>query len=292
MMKEKMRKSRVLVMSALAVFCLSALFFCQEAKAASRANKVVSLGPSITEEIHLLGAQDKLFGVTTYCLKPPQAARKEKVGSAVEADVEKITAIKPDLVFATSMVNPKDIEKLKGLGIKVVVFAAADNFEQLCAQFLELAGYLGETEKAREILKQARGRVDAVKSSVNGLSRPGVIVQAGAKPLWVAGRISLINDIIEMAGGRNIGPEGRNGRFSRESVVKLGPDVIIITTMGIVGEEEEGLWRKYRSIPAVRDNRIYIVDSYEFCSPTPVSFAGALERISVMLHPENEQKNN
>jgi len=271
----------------LAAFCFSGICFAQEGNNGAGVKKVISLGPSITEELYLLGAQDKLFGVTTYCLKPPQAAEKEKVGSAVEVDTEKVAAIKPDLVFATPMVNPKSIEKLKDIGVEIIIFPVAENFDQLCAQFLELADYIGEREKAQEILRDVRGRAEAVRKSVSGLPRPRVIVQAGARPLWVAGKDSLINDIIRMAGGENIGPEGRTGRFSRENVLKLDPDVIIITTMGIVGEEEESLWRKYPTISAVKNNRIYIVDSYEFCSPTPVSFAEVLGETAVILHPGN-----
>ncbi len=271
--------------SALAVFCFSVNCFAQEeAKAGVGVNKIVSLGPSITEELYLLGVQDKLFGVTTYCQKPLPAAEKDKVGSTVEVNVEKIVSIRPDLVLATSMVNPKSLEKLKELGIKVVVFGAAEDFGHMRAQFLELADYLGERGKAEKILDEVGKRVEKVKDSVKGLPRPRVIVQAGARPLWVASGDSFINDIIEMSGGENIGPEGKNGIFSRERVLELDPDVIIITTMGMVGEEEEFLWRKYPSISAVRNNRIYIVDSYKFCSPTPVSFAEALEEMAFILH--------
>jgi iron complex transport system substrate-binding protein len=276
---------RILIALVSVVFLTAGNPVVSKAGEAAGAKRIVSLAPSITEELYLLGSQDRLLGVTTYCQKPPQAAEKEKVGSAVEADVEKIAAIKPDIVFATSMINPKDIEKLKHLGIRVVVFGAAENFEQLCAQFLDLAGYAGEEEKARMILSQVRSRIKAVSDSVSTFPRPKVIVQAGAKPLWVAGSDSLINDIIVTAGGENIGPEGKNGSFSRENVLELDPDVIIITTMGIVGEEEENLWRKYPGISAVKNNRIYIVDSYRFCSPTPVSFAEGVEETAAILHP-------
>ena len=250
--------------------------------------RIISLGPSITEELYLLGAQDKVAGVTIHCHKPPQAKEKEIVGTAVEVNIERIAALKPDLVLATSMTSPRSIEKLRMMGIKVVVFRAAESFSMLCDQFLELAKLIGKEKEAQEILKNAWSEVEAIKKSVIGLPKPKVIVQEGAKPLWVATKDSLINDFIELAGGENMGPLGLNGLYSREKVLELNPDVIIITTMGIIGDDEKVLWQKYPAISAVRNNRIYIVDSDKFCSPTPVTFACTLRETVTILHPENE----
>lgn len=276
----------------LAVIFAGVCFLCirspLRAETGKEVRKIISLGPSITEEIYLLGAQDRLVGVTIHCRKPQQVKEKEVVGTAIEVNVERIVALKPDLVIATSMTSPKSIEKLKDLGIGVVMFRAAESFSQLCDQFLEMAKLIGREKDAQAILEKSRSEVEAVKKSVEGLPRPKVIVQAGARPLWVATRDSFINDLIELAGGENLGPRGLNGRFSREKVLELNPDVIIITTMGIIGDDEKVLWQKYPTISAVKNNRIYIVDSDKFCSPTPVTFAQTLKETAAMLHPENE----
>jgi ABC-type Fe3+-hydroxamate transport system substrate-binding protein len=250
--------------------------------------RIISLGPSITEELYLLGAQNKIVGVTVYCRKPAQAREKEKVGTAVEVNVEKITALEPDLIIATSLTSPKSIEKLKNLGIDVVIFPATESFPRLCDQFLELAKLIGKEKEAQIILKEVRSEVETIRKSVEILSKPKVIVQVGAKPLWIATRDSFMNDFIELAGGENIGPQGLNGCYSREKVLELNPDVIIITTMGIIGDDEKTLWQKYTTLSAVKNNRIYIVDSDKFCSPTPVSFVNTLKEAVTMLHPENE----
>jgi len=276
----------------LAVIFAGVYFLCisspSGAETGKEVRKIISLGPSITEEIYLLGAQNRLVGVTIHCRKPPQAKEKEVVGTAIEVNVERIVALKPDLVIATSMTSPKSIEKLKDLGIGVVMFRAAESFSQLCDQFLEMAKFIGREKDAQAILEKSRSEVEAVKKSVEGLPRPKVIVQAGARPLWVATRDSFINDLIELAGGENLGPRGLNGRFNREKVLELNPDVIIITTMGIIGDDEKVLWQKYPTISAVKNNRIYIADSDKFCSPTPVTFAQTLKETAAMLHPKNE----
>jgi iron complex transport system substrate-binding protein len=248
--------------------------------------RIISLGPGITDELYLLGAEDKIAGVTTYCRKSPKGA--QKVGAAVEISIEKIAALNPDLVLATSIINPKSLEKLKNLNIRVVVFPAARNFEQVCEHFLELGRILGKEKEAASIVSGARRDVESIRGFVRPLRHPGVIVQAGAKPLWVVPKDSFISDFIESAGGVNLGPDGQSGGYSREKVIDLNPDVIIITTMGIVGEEEKALWSKYSDVAAVKNGRVYIVDSDKFCSPTPVSFVDTLKETVVLLHPKNE----
>jgi iron complex transport system substrate-binding protein len=113
-----------------------------------------------------------------------------------------------------------------------------------------------------------------------------VFVQLGSKPLFAATKDFFINDLIEFARGINIFKDAQSGLVSREEVVRKNPDVIIITTMGITGEKEQKSWQQYKTVNAVKNNRIYLVDSDSMCSPTPVSFAELLETIAKILHPE------
>ncbi len=246
--------------------------------------RIVSLGPSITEEIYMLGVQDRLVANTIYCNKPDDAKRKEKVGNVIEVDIEKLISLRPDLVLATPLINPLVKERLKNMGIKTIIFPPAKNFNEICEQFLELGRIVGREKEAEEIVYRAKKVVSSIKQKVKDLPSPKVLVQVGAKPLWVAPRESFIDDLIEIAGGINVGPSGENGLFSREEVLKRNPDIIIITTMGIVGKEEKKIWKKYKTISAVRNNRIYIVDSEKFCTPTPISFIETLEEMFNILH--------
>ncbi|MDP2754421.1 MAG: ABC transporter substrate-binding protein [Nitrospirota bacterium] len=247
--------------------------------------RIISLGPSITEQLYLLEAQDRLIGCTVYCKRPKEAESKEKVGTVIEVNLEKIVSLKPDLVVATSLTNLKAIEKLRNLGIKLVEFHSSKNFTELCKQFLELGKIVGREKEAEEIVYRAKKAISSIKQKVKELPKPKVLVQVGAKPLWVAPKDSFVNDFIEFAGGINIAGDSETGLYSREKVLKQNPDVIIIVTMGIVGEEEKKIWQKYKTLNAVINNRIYIVDSYRLCSPTPVSFVETLEKITEILHP-------
>ncbi len=257
-------------------------------------NRIISLGPTLTEQLYLLNAQNKIIGNTIYCKIPEDAKNKEKVGTIIEQDLEKIFMLKPDLIIASSMTNPKTIKKLKNLKIKVVQFSYAKNFNEICHQFLELGEIVGKKKEAEKIIEEVKGKVDLIKKKTitRNSAKAGqkVFVQIGAKPLFTATKDSFINDFIEFAGGVNIAQNLNMGLYSREEVLKNNPDVIIIVTMGIVGEQEKEIWERYRTLKAVKNNRIYIIDSYKLCSPTPVSFVDTLEEMVKILHLEKRNR--
>lgn len=251
--------------------------------------RIISLGPSITEELYLLGVQDRLIGCTVYCERPKEAETKEKIGTVVKVNVEKIVSLKPDLVLATSLTDPKAAEKMRSLGIRVVCFSHTRNFIEICEQFLELGKIVDKKKEAEEIINGVRGKVDFIKEKVKYLPKPKVFIQVGARPLFTVTKDSFVSDFIEFAGGINIAKDAKTGFYSREEVLRKNPDVIIIVTMGIIGEKEKEIWVKYEALKAVKNNRVYIIDSYKFCSPTPVSFVDTLEEMVKILHPQEEK---
>ena len=244
--------------------------------------RIVSLVPALTEETFLLREEDRLVGVTTYCQRPPEAQQKEKVGTVVEFSVEKVLQLRPDVVLASPLASRGGIERLQRLGIWVEVFPAPRTFQELCQDFLQLAALLGAEEKALEVLREAKVRMERLGVEVRG-RRPRVFIQIGANPLFAAGKDSIISEAVRLAGGRNI-VEGETSPYSREAVIRADPDVILIVTMGIVGERERQAWSRFREMKAVREGRIYIVDSYLFCSPTPLSFVEAVSQLVRLLH--------
>jgi iron complex transport system substrate-binding protein len=121
-------------------------------KTATVPERIISLGQTITERIYLLGADTNLIANTVYCVQPEDAKQKEKVGTLIQANLEKIVALKPDLVIATNMARPKQLRKLKDLGIRVVQFSYPKNFSEMCLQFLELGELLGKEDRQRRSL--------------------------------------------------------------------------------------------------------------------------------------------
>lgn len=247
--------------------------------------RIVSLAPALTESLYLLGLGDRIKGCTTYCIKPEEAKHKEKVGTLVEINVEKVLLLKPELVLAMQFADRKAVEKLKNLGIRVELFPSPRNFDHLCQAFLRLGRMVGREKKAKEIVDMAKEEVAFVRRQVEGKEKIKMFWQLGAKPLFSATKGYFSNDYIEYSGGINIAADAKNGIYSREEVLRRNPDVIVIVTMGIIGEREKKTWQNYSSINAVKHNRIYIVDSNKYCSPTPKGFVEALKELIVQLHP-------
>lgn len=246
--------------------------------------RVVSLSPAVTRQQYLLGAEDILAGCTVYCTKPNAARNKEKIGTIINVNLEKIIYLNPDLVIATSLTDRNAIQKLRALGIEVVIFPAPKNYSQLRGQFLRLGKFLGKQKKAKRVVDIAGKRLKKVREKIKNYKKPMVFIQAGAKPFATLSRDFFINDIIEFAGGVNIAKDITSPLYSRERVVKDNPDVIIIMTMGINGEEEKAAWQKFTTLNAVKNDRIYIIDAREIGSPTPLSFVEMTQKVARLLH--------
>ncbi len=252
--------------------------------------KIVSLGPAITENLFLLGAGDNVVADTVYCTRPSAAKKKEKIGNVTVVDVEKILSLKPDLVIATSLTNPEQVVKMRNLGIKVEVLPMPRSFNELCDQFMRMGRLTGREQYAQKIVDENRARVETIKGKTKRLVKKKVFVQLGANPLFTSTRDSFIQDYIDFSGGVNVAGDSKTGFYSREKVISDDPQVILIVTMGITGEREKNNWRRYATIDAVKNKRIYIIDSYGVCSPTPVTFVLTLKEIAEYLQSDSKVK--
>ena len=253
------------------------------------AQRIVSLGPINTENVYLLNAQDRLLANTVYCVNPPAAKEKEKIGTLLQANIEKIVSLKPDLVLATSLTRPRQVAKLKRLGINVVQFTQPANFDEISEQFIKLGQLIGREERARRIVHEARRAIDQIQQKTAGRSKKKVFLQVGTRPLFASVEDSFTNEFITLGGGKNIAKGSLQGVYSREKVIAQNPDLIIIAIMGtegIAGEKEQQKWMRYPSISAVKNNNIHIVDPNLVCSPTPLTFVEALRTITSLIHPE------
>jgi iron complex transport system substrate-binding protein len=248
--------------------------------------RIVSLGPTVTEKLFLLGAGDRLVGVTTYCQRPSAAQDREKVGSVTQANVEKILQLAPDLVMATSLTDPRAVARLRSLGLRTIVFNEPNSFGEMNEQFLLLGKLVGKEGEAQRIVKEAEKKVEFIRRKKHGPKRPKVFVQVGTKPLFTVTRRSFINDFIEYAGGVNIAAEALNGSYSREQVVRGNPDVIMVVAMGLAAQDEMKAWQKFSTLNAVKTGRLHIMDPYKVCSPTPLTFAETLGDIEALFYPK------
>ena len=256
------------------------------------ARRVVSLSPIITETIYLLGAQDALKANTNYCNVPIEAAKKEKIGSVTQVNVEKIISLSPDLVITSALTREKQIRILKRQGIRVMEIKNPRTFDQMCAITQKIGKALGKFREAKAITAAARDRVEEIRGRVARLHPRRVFIQIGLKPLHTVNKDLFINEFIVLSNGINIAQDQPSGVYSREQVIREDPDVMLIATMGSskkAGVLEKQRWMKFPSLKAGANGEIHVLDPELICSPTPVSFVLGLDRVAALIHPESPE---
>jgi iron complex transport system substrate-binding protein len=251
--------------------------------------RIISLAPSITEIVYALDQGKRLKGVTRNSDFPVEAKKLPKIGSYVRLDLERIVALNPDLCIATRDGNPKDaVDRLSSLKIPVYV-VNPKNLDSVLKTILEIGSLLNADAKAKTLVASMQYRIRQVNSMVAQVTyQPRVFFQIGISPIISAGTDTFIHELIVRAGGKNLA-EGRMPypRFSREQVLTLAPEIFIITSMArqAVFQKVIADWRRWTNMPAVRDERIFLVDSNLFDRPSPRLVSG-LELLTKLIHPE------
>lgn len=254
----------------------------------SSPQRIVSLGPINTENVYLLGAEDRLVGNTRYCVRPEAARAKTKIGSVMQVSIEKILSLRPDLILATGLTAPVQLKKFQELGLRVELFPQSASFAEICTQFRRLGKLLDLEQRAEGIIQEMRDKVKAVSAAAAALPQRRVFLQIGATPLFGAAPDSFTHDFIALSNGINVIAEQQHGTVSHEKVLSKDPELIIIAIMGsetgIAGEEKRK-WQRF-PISAVQNDQVHIVDPNLVCSPSPATFSEALSLLAGLIHPE------
>lgn len=246
--------------------------------------RIVSLAPSLTQNLYLLGLENEVVGYTNYCEEAVHSG-KTIVASAIKVNLEKVAVLQPSLVLTTTLTTPETIKQLESLGIKVEVFPSADSYVTMQDQFLKMAQLTQTEAKAKEILMDCSAKIALLQEKIDPDFTPSVFFQIGTSPLYCVSPTTFMDDYIKMAGGTNIITEPRCGAVTRESILVKNPDVIFVTTMGIQGDDEKKTWASYKDISASQHQRIFLVESNKACSPTPITFVETLETMIGYLYP-------
>ena len=276
------------------ILCIILFCLCSSTLAGQYPQRIISLGPINTENVYLLGAEDRLVANTRYCVRPEAAKTKEKIGSVMQFSIEKIIGLQPDLVLATGLTRPQQVKQLQNAGIKVVHVKQPGSFAEICSQFLFLGKLLGLEQRAKEIISRAKAQVADVQQLVSSLPERKIFLQVGSQPLFASVPSSFTNDFILLAGGVNVAAGQKTGTTNYEKVIAENPDVIIIAIMGSetgIAATEKQKWQNISVISAVKNKRIFVIDPNIACSPSPITFADTLKIMATFIHPElAEQK--
>jgi iron complex transport system substrate-binding protein len=263
--------------------------FGRQVRVPDHPQRIVAMAPSITEILFSLGLADRLVGATRFSDYPPAAKTLPKVGSYVHLDVEKIVALEPDLCIAVKDGNPISVvRKLESVGIAVYAVDPR-NLDAVLTTLVELGQLLDAGLRADAVVADMADRIERVRQRVACSDHsPGVFFQIGIAPIVSVGTSTFIHELIVMGGGINL-TEGPTPypRFSREQVIGLRPEVMIITSMarGAVFDQVKTQWQQWPELPAIDKGRIYLVDSNLFDRASPRLVEG-LEQVARLIHPE------
>jgi iron complex transport system substrate-binding protein len=268
-----------------------------------KVNRAISLAPSITENIFAVGGGDRLVGVTSYCNYPEAAQSIAKIGDTLNPNIERIVALKPDIVFVSTASQLEAFSStLEENGIKVYV----SNPVRLSAVYndlMQLAVIFGTDPEAVKYVRGLEGRERAVSDKLGtywaedeseaaydrrvGTKR--VFLQISNEPLFTIGKDTFLNEVIELAGGRSVTSNVPSAypKLSKETAMALNPDVIILSD----SEDNKEPNVVFKDSPAVKNGRVYRINADIISRPGP-RLVDAIEQIAGFLHGDEGVRNN
>jgi len=267
-------------------------WYAQNIAVSTKANRIVSLAPNLTEILFALGLEDNIAGVTIHSDYPSAAEKKPKMGTFWQPNIEAVIAAEPDLVITLGFEQQRNLAKrleASGCGILTV------NIEKVSDLFgaIEKIGEATKTtQKAEQLIGNIKKEIEGLAAMFDPTERVRVLWVIQTEPLRVAGRSTFVNEIITLAGGENaIGPTlHQYPPIGTEQLYSCGADVIITAAQGreelsIQQERAVKFWSRFKSVPAVKNKRIYVID------PGPVSrlsprLPKAVENVAKCLRPE------
>ncbi|MFN4178912.1 MAG: ABC transporter substrate-binding protein [Armatimonadota bacterium] len=259
-------------------------------KLPQRVRRIVSLAPSATENLFAIGAGKLVVGVTSACDYPPQARKLPQVGDFMKPSLERIAALKPDLIVIVSSTIPKAIADDLQAKTKVPVFVfQPQTVSSVLRGILTLGELTGQKQRAQKLVRKLERRLEAVEKQVANKPRLKVVVEIAPPPsLMVAGPRTFIDDAIRLAGGENAFKDAPHPfpLVSLESLFAKDPDIYIVT---VKGKSERQLLDELRrrsgfaDLRCVQKGRVYGIDPDLIFRPTPRLISG-IEKLARLFH--------
>ncbi|MDE2196797.1 MAG: cobalamin-binding protein [Gammaproteobacteria bacterium] len=232
--------------------------------------RIVSLAPDLTELVYAVGAGKQLVGAVDYSDYPDAAKKLPRVGDAFRVDLERLLALKPDLVLAWQGGTPQFlIERLRTLKLPVLVIGT-DQLTDI-ARNLELIGTVtGHEIEAHAAARKFLVGLDALQKKYAWRAPVSVLYEISAIPLYTIGGRQSISRLIALCGGRNLFSDltALAAPVNLEAVLARNPQAIIT---GSDGDAQQRLaaWHRWPLIAAVRRDNLFVVDSDLTARATP-----------------------
>ena len=250
----------------------------------SAPRRIVSLNPATTDLIFALGAGDRLVGRTHWDVYPEAAKAVRDLGSGIRPNVEAVLGVRPDLVILyASKDNRAAASELRTAGVNTLSLKI-DHIADFYYASRTIGRLLGDSARGAIVADSVERTLKRVRATTQSLDKPTVFWHIWDAPLITIGRGSYMNELIEIAGGRNIygDVDQTSPAVSIEDVLKRNPRYIITGPEGSLKIMKDPRWSE---APAVRDRRILVVDTAIVGRPS-VRLGEAAESIARLLHPK------
>ena len=233
-------------------------------------NRIVVLDPATVEMIYMLGAEDKIVGVANLerskVWPEEKVAKLESVGTFIKPSLEKIIALKPDLVIMSALTGEELNNGLKSNNIEAKRIQA-NSIEEIFTNFMEVAKMLGKENEANKIIAEKRAKLEEIKKMA-AINKKGLFVMS-ASPLMVFGNDNLPNDIMKLLNIKNIAEnqKGRNPIVTPEFIIKENPDIIITLLPNptqIVATNPQ-----LKNVNAIKNSKFIVVNSSQILRGSP-----------------------
>jgi iron complex transport system substrate-binding protein len=249
--------------------------------------RIVSIGPSITEFLFAIGAGARVIGTDDFSDEPAAAKTLEKLGG-IKVNFEKVVALRPDLVLIVKF-SDGTIEKLASAGLLVMVVDP-----QSVGDVARTATLLGQAtgEDGSALAAKIDQQVQAVKTKVaSATTKPRVYHEIDASDptkIFTVGPGSYIADLIDIAGGANIAAKATSAypQLSAEEILRADPEIIVLAGADYAAKPAQVKARAgWSAISAVKNDRIGIIAPNLINRPGP-RVGEAADAYARIVHPE------
>jgi iron complex transport system substrate-binding protein len=293
-------RSKGLIALAAALVCAASFRFAvaeqsPSANSGPTPRRIVSLVPALTEMLFAIGAGPQVVAVSSFDEFPPAVQKLPRVGALLDPDTERILALRPDLVVVYGSQSDLQTQFARA---RVRTFAYRHGgISTILDTIRELGGVTGQVDGAGRLVRDLQARLDAVRASVKGRTRPRVLLVFERQPktlreVYASGGRGFLHEMLSIAGGQNVFADvgGESVQPSTETILARAPDVILeVRAEGLIAEREVAgeseVWSALSSVPAVRNRRIHFMSGDYLVVPGP-RFVDATEALARVLHPD------
>ncbi|WP_087751368.1 cobalamin-binding protein [Paraburkholderia caledonica] len=245
------------------------------------AQRVISLAPHVTELLYAAGGGAKIVGAVSYSDFPPQAQQLPRVGDNKSLDLERIVALKPDLIVVWRHGNAqRQLDRLRELHIPLF-FSEPHHLDDVAVSLTKLGELLGTSSTADAAAAAYRRDIARLRAQYADRPVVSVFYQVWDQPLMTLNGEHMVSDVIELCGGRNVFAKLQPlvPTVSTEAVLAANPQAIVTAAPGATKPDttlpQLGAWRAWPRLSAVANNNLFSIDGDLINRPAPRIALGA-----------------